>query len=109
MVPWDWRHLPRQDKGSIPGPTQWVKGSGIATTVARVTTVAQIWSLAWELYMLQGSQKKKNNNFHLKTTDPYTSPFYYAESLYLLFLLIKVFRVMIFPVNRYLNIPWITI
>ena len=35
--------------GSIPHPTQWVKGSGIAEAVSYVTAAAQIQSLAWEL------------------------------------------------------------
>ena len=35
--------------GSIPGPAQWVKGSGVATAVA------QIQSLAWELSYAMGA------------------------------------------------------
>ena len=34
---------------SIPGPGQWVKGSGVATAAAQVSAAAQIQSLAWEL------------------------------------------------------------
>ena len=47
-----------QDTGSIPGPAQWVKGSSVAAAVTKVTTVARMWSLAWELHMLWGSQKR---------------------------------------------------
>ena len=32
--------------GSIPGPTQWVEGSGVASVVARVAAVDQIQPLA---------------------------------------------------------------
>ena len=34
--------LQSQDTGSIPGPAQWVKGSGIATAAMYVATVDQI-------------------------------------------------------------------
>jgi len=37
-----------------PWPVQWVKGSGIATTMTEVATVAQIRSLAWELPYAMG-------------------------------------------------------
>ena len=51
--------LQRQDAGLIPGPAQWVKGSGVATAAVKVATEAQIQSLAWECHMPQGGQKKK--------------------------------------------------
>ena len=38
-----------RDTGSIPGPVQWVKGSGIATAMAQVTAAAQIQSLGQKL------------------------------------------------------------
>ena len=47
--------LKHQDAGSIPRLARWVKGSGIAKVVA------WIWSLAWELCMPQGCQKKERN------------------------------------------------
>ena len=50
--------LQHQDTGSIPSPAQWVKGSGVTIVMVWVTTAAQI-SLAQELHMLQGSQKRK--------------------------------------------------
>ena len=34
--------LQRQDTGLIPGPAQWVKGSGVATAAVKVATEAQI-------------------------------------------------------------------
>ena len=39
--------------------TQVYPQSGIATAVAKVETVARIWSLAGELHMPRDSQKKK--------------------------------------------------
>ena len=33
----------------VPGPEQWVKGSGIAAAAVYVTTASWIQSLAWEL------------------------------------------------------------
>lgn len=50
--------LQHQDTGSIPSPAQWIKGSGVTIVMVWVTTAAQI-SLAQELHMLQGSQKRK--------------------------------------------------
>ena len=44
--------------GSIPGPAQWVKGSGVAA-VAQVTAVALIQSLARELPYATGAAIKK--------------------------------------------------
>ena len=38
-----------------------VSGSGIATVVAWVTAMTQIWSLALEVHMPRGGQKKKKN------------------------------------------------
>ena len=43
----------------IPGPAQWVKGSGIATAAAHVTAMAWIQSLAWELINAMGAAIKK--------------------------------------------------
>ena len=40
-----------------PWPGTVGKGSGIASAVAEVTTVACIWSLAQELHVLRGGQK----------------------------------------------------
>ena len=37
------------DKGSIPGPAQWIKGSGIAAAAVYFVAVAQIQYLAQEL------------------------------------------------------------
>ena len=34
-------------------PVQWVKGSGIVTTVAQVEAMPQIQSLAWNFHMPQ--------------------------------------------------------
>ena len=48
-----------QDTGSIPGPSQWAKGSGIAAAVAQVTTTALIWSLARELLCHRAAKKEK--------------------------------------------------
>ena len=39
---------------SIPGPVQWVKGSGVATAVARIQSLAQ------ELPYAKGAAIKKN-------------------------------------------------
>lgn len=50
-----WWH---QGAGSIPGPTEWVTGSGVATASAWVTPVARIGSLAQELHMPLGGQNK---------------------------------------------------
>jgi len=47
----------------VPGLACWVKGSGIATTVALVAVVAQIQSLAWELpYAIGAAMKKEKEN-----------------------------------------------
>ena len=46
----------------IAGPEQWVKGSGIAATVAEVTAVAHIQSKAWKLpYVVRMAEKEKIN------------------------------------------------
>ena len=45
-----------------PLPAQWVKGYCVAAAVAWVTTTAWIWSLAQELHMPWGSQKRKKKN-----------------------------------------------
>ena len=49
--------LQRQDTGSIPGPAEWVKGSGIATVVAQPTAAAQIRSL--EVHMPEKRKTKE--------------------------------------------------
>ena len=62
MAGQDQQHLcSTRDAGSIPVLEQRVKGSSVATAVAKVTTAVQIQSLAPKLHMLQGSQKKKKN------------------------------------------------
>jgi len=35
--------------GSIPGPLQWVKGSGVGIAAAQVAAADRIQSLAWQL------------------------------------------------------------
>ena len=45
--------------GLIPGPAQWVKGSGIAAAAGWITAVAQIQSLAWEFPYATGEAIKK--------------------------------------------------
>ena len=58
VVEWEsaasWEHW---DSGSIPGPD----GLGIwrSCSFGLVAAVARIWSLAWELHMLQGGQRQK--------------------------------------------------
>ena len=39
---------------------QWFKRSGVATAAVQAATSAWIWSLAWEVHMLWGSQQKQN-------------------------------------------------
>ena len=39
----------QDDAGLIPGPAQWVKGSGIATAAVWITALAQIQCLAQEV------------------------------------------------------------
>ena len=51
--------LQHQDPSSIPSPAEWVKGPRVAAAASQVTTVAQNWSLAWKLHMLQGGQIRK--------------------------------------------------
>ena len=61
----------------IPGPLQWVKGSGIATAVAEVTAVARTQSLAGNLSYAAGVAIKKkkslqtevNTNMRIKYSD----------------------------------------
>ena len=48
-----------QDAGSIPDPTQWAKGSGIATALRSKITTARITSLAQELKRPWGGRKKE--------------------------------------------------
>ena len=48
-----------QDADLIPCPAQWVKESGIAAAAVEVSAAPQIWSLAQEFQMPQGSQKWK--------------------------------------------------
>ena len=48
--------------GFHPHPAPWVKGSGIATAAAWVAPAARIRSRAWELHVLQDSQKEKKKN-----------------------------------------------
>ena len=48
--------------GSIPGPSQWVKGSSFATDVAQVTAVAWIHSLAGELPYAVGAAIKQTKS-----------------------------------------------
>ena len=43
----------------MPLPGQWVKGSGVAAAAVQVITAAPICPLARELYVLQGSQERK--------------------------------------------------
>lgn len=50
--------LQHLDTGMIPDLTQWVNTSGVATGVVWVATATQTWSLAWELCMPWGNQKK---------------------------------------------------
>ena len=47
------------DAGWIPGPAQWVKGSGTVTAVVQVAAEAWIQSLAWELPYAAGVALKK--------------------------------------------------
>ena len=56
--------LQRQDTGSIPGPAEWVKGSGIATVVAQPTAAAQIRSL--EVHMPETRKKKEREVLKMK-------------------------------------------
>ena len=59
---------PCRGAGSIPGPVQWVKGSGVAPAVAEITAVVQTHSLAWELPYATGvtiKWKKKGWGVHL--------------------------------------------
>ena len=52
--------------GLIPGPAQWLKGSGIATAAAQVT-VAWIQSLAQQLpYAMDAATKLKTKQTNLK-------------------------------------------
>ena len=39
--------------GLIPGPAQWVKGSGVATAAVPVTAAAQIRTWPWNFHILQ--------------------------------------------------------
>ena len=51
--------------GSIPGPTQWVKGCSIAAAVMEVAAVARTQSLAWELpYATGGAITLKNKDLN---------------------------------------------
>lgn len=47
--------MQRQDLGSSPSPAQWVGGSGVAAAAAWVS------SLARELHVLQGGQKRNKS------------------------------------------------
>ena len=48
----------------IPSPAQWVKDPSIVVPAASFKTEAQIWSLAWELHVPQGGQKKKMQHWY---------------------------------------------
>ena len=61
MVQWDWRCLcSARMQVRFCSLAQWVKGSSIDVAVAQVTTPAWVQSLALELHMLWGDQKRKN-------------------------------------------------
>ena len=51
--------LQHQGTGLIPSLAQWVKGSHVSAAAAQIETAAWILSLAWELNMPKGDQKKK--------------------------------------------------
>ena len=59
--------LQHQDVGSIPRPVQLVKESGIPAPTAKVATEAHIWSLAQELHMPWGSQKRESKKTNKNT------------------------------------------
>ena len=54
--------LQLQAVGLIPSLAQQVKGSGIAIAAAQVATATEMGSLAQELHMPWGSQKKEKRN-----------------------------------------------
>ena len=57
----------------MPGPVQWVKGSGVAAAVVQVTAAAWIQSLAQELPYATGAaiKKKKKKEFSGQITSPH--------------------------------------
>ena len=61
-----------EDTGSIPSPSQWVKGSSIATAVAQVTAATQIQSPAQELPYAVGAAIKIKTKQNKKTIVTYT-------------------------------------
>ena len=65
--------------GSIPCPTQWIKGSSVATTVAQVTVAAQIQPLAQELLMFLYAAGAAIKN-KIKTATSYKSYLLYLVS-----------------------------
>ena len=56
-----------QDAGSIPSLTQWIKGSGVATSVSQAATLAQIPSWARKLHTPEAAKKQKNKTKNKKT------------------------------------------
>ena len=50
-----------QDAGSIPGLVHWVKGSGIATVVARIQSLAQELPHAMGLAIKNNIEKNEKN------------------------------------------------
>ena len=57
-----------EEADSIFGMERWVKGAGIATTVAQVTAVAQIQSLAQEVPYATGTLSLSNIPLCIGTT-----------------------------------------
>ena len=50
--------------GSIPGPVQWVKVSGVTTVATWFATVAQIPPLAWECSYAMVQPRKLKKKIH---------------------------------------------
>ena len=52
----------------IPNLAEWIKGSGIVTAVAVVTSVVQVRSLTWEIFLCYSHSRKEKT----KTKKPKT-------------------------------------